>query len=211
MQIAQYLLSMKQIFVIILGLWISTAWSTVLTPLSTSKADLSIPYTMGTHKLAAKGFEGKIEYNEKLNQISSGTISLNVTNIIGDKKTLVCHMQESLTLDYEKSDFPDDHVCEDDELPTVGKNSPVYPVITAELLNHSIESNILRIKWNIHGLSKIIDTPIKMHWEDSSQNLSIEAEQKLKLSDFGIIVKKFLFIGVKDEVIVNIKLNLKEE
>lgn len=202
---------MNQLFVIILSLWISTAWSTELKPISTSKADLSIPYTMGTHKLEAKDFEGKIEYNEKLHQISSGTISLNVTNIIGNKRTLVCHMQESLTLDYEKSDFPDDHVCEDDELPTVGKNSPVYPVITAELLKHSIESNTLRIKWSIHGQSKVIDTPIKMQWEDSSRNLSIEAELKLKLSDFNIIVKKFLFIGVKDEVLVNIKLNLKEE
>jgi hypothetical protein len=211
MQIAQYHINMNQLFAIILSLWISTAWSTILKPISTSRADLSIPYTMGTHKLEAKGFEGKIEYNEKLNQISSGTISLNVKNIIGDKKTLICHMQESLTLSYEKSDFPDDHVCEDDELPIVGKNSPAYPVITAELLNHSIESNVLRIKWNIHGLSKIIDTPIKMHWEDSSRNLSIEAEQKLKISEFGIIVKKFLFIGVKDEVLVNIKLNLKEE
>lgn len=203
---------MKKFILFFLTCWATTAFATVLFPLKDSKVILKVPYTMGTHKLEGEGFLGTVHLDEKTLTISEGRLSLKVDKITGEKKTLVCHMKEALTLDYERSDFPEDHVCEDDKLPSEGKNAPIYPEIEVQLLKPiSVDVTSMNVKWTIHGVSREQEIPVSMSWNNISRKLSLNSNFIINLKDFDITVKKFLFIGVDDEIPLTIQLVLGDK
>jgi hypothetical protein len=172
-----------------------------LTPLPESKIEVIVPYTMGEHKITSDEVRGFINFEKDKSLVMQGELILPVKSLSHDKAELVCHLQESLSLDYYKSDFPEDHVCEDDKLPTTGKNSPVFRDIVATLNEpFKVGSTTVLLRWTIHGVTK--DLPLEIHsdWDDKNLKLILRGKIKFKRSDFDITVKKFLFIGV-DEVI----------
>ena len=192
--------------------WFNSAGASILTPLEASRVNVKIPYSLGTHELEARGFTGSVDFTENTQLIKSGSIVLEVIKLKGKKQTLVCHMYEALSLDYEKSDFPEDHVCEDDKLPLEGKNSPVHTEIKVQLLKPvSIESNSVMLMWTIHGVTREQEVPAKISWDKEARRLRIQSNFAIDLKDYNITVKKFLFIGVKDQVTLELELILGEK
>lgn len=194
-----------------LGILSSPAHALILGPLDSSSIKVEVPYTMGTHELSASELGGSVNFNPVVGEISSGNLTLPVTALKNDNAELVCHMRESLTLDYEKSDFPGSHVCEDDKLPTEGKNAPVHHDIVAEIQSPvKLGASEVPVIWTIHGVKKTISVPVTSSWDATSSKLTLEGKLTFKRSDFDIEVKKFLFIGVDNKIPVKFRIELGE-
>jgi hypothetical protein len=193
---------MKKItFIFFLSLSMQAHSVLKLTPLAGSRIEVSVPYTMGEHKVTSDEIQGIVTFEMDKSLIVQGELILPVKSLRHDKPELVCHLQESLSLDYAKSDFPDKHVCRDNKLPSEGKNAPVFIDITASLIEpFKIGTLTVPVRWTIHGLTKILPVEVHSEWDAENLKLSISVKTKFKRSDFNITVKKFLFIGV-DEII----------
>lgn len=179
----------------------------ILVPQKNSTLEIKIPYTMGTHNLATQNFSGEIHFDTKTKTLLSGTITLLVTDIMGKDNTLLCHLQESLTLDYGPADFPENHVCDNNKLPVEGKNAPVYKTISATLLApYKLGDTHMSLKWSIHGQEKELSLPGDVSWDERTHLLKIRSEWSMKRSDFGIVVKKFLFIDADNKIPLNLDL-----
>jgi polyisoprenoid-binding protein YceI len=203
---------MKKFILFIYSAWLSSALATVLVPMKESKVYLSIPYTMGTHELEGKDFLGSAHLDESNLQMSEGRFSLAVDRITGQKKTLLCHMKEALTLDYEKSDFPEEHICEDDKLPSEGKNAPVYPEIEVQQLKPiSIDGTTMTVKWTIHGVSREQVIPVSIRWDKQSRKLTVKSNFSIDRKEYDITVKKFFFVGVDEKIPLKLDLVLGEK
>ncbi len=167
--------------------------------------ELKVPYSFGTHKLTAKKLDGEFKWSEDRTQITKADLSLAVQDIDADDKTLKCHLMESLTLDYEKSKFPKKHVCEDDKLPSEGKDAPVYQEIKAHLmLPIGLGPSQAQIEWDIHGVKKEQLIPVELTLSEDKKTFSLKADWVMKRSDFGIVVKTFLFIDADDKLPVKV-------
>lgn len=190
-----------------------SAMAFTLAPADSSSVSIVVPYTMGEHKLQANGFKGGIEWDSKTNEIKKGQLQLSIMNIQSDKDKLECHLRESMGLDYMASEFPKKHVCDDDnKLPIGGPNSIKYPEIIGTLLAPlKLGENEARVNWMIHGKSKEMVMPITVSSDKTSGHISLKSNWKMKLSDFDIIVKKFLFIGVKDDVSLNLTMSFAQK
>ena len=176
--------------------------ASIMAPSEKSHVSIEIDYTMGEHLLEAKGISGKVEWDPKTSEIKSGELKMAIANIKSQKSELECHMRESLGLDYLISNFPKDHVCNDEnKLPTAGPNSIKYPEISATLLSVlKVGENEAKVQWIIHGKKSTLTMPITVTKGKEGEVLKMNSKWNMKLSDFNIIVKKFLFIGVKDDV-----------
>jgi polyisoprenoid-binding protein YceI len=174
----------------------------IMSPSEKSHVSIEIDYTMGEHLLEAKGISGKVEWDPTTSEIKSGELKMAIANIKSQKSELECHMRESLGLDYLISNFPKDHVCnEEDKLPNAGPNSIKYPEISATLLSVlKVGENEAKVQWIIHGKKSTLTMPITVTKGKEGEVLKMNSKWNMKLSDFNIIVKKFLFIGVKDDV-----------
>jgi hypothetical protein len=174
----------------------------IIAPSEKSHVSIEIAYTMGEHLLQAEGMSGKVEWDPTTSEIKSGELKMAISNIKSQKSELECHMRESLGLDYLVSNFPKAHVCNDeDKLPTTGPNSIKYPEISATLFSVlKVGENEAKVQWVIHGKKFTITMPITVTKGKDGEVLRMNSKWNMKLSDFDIIVKKFLFIGVKDDV-----------
>ncbi len=200
---------MKIVSFIVLSFWVWPSIASTLIPQDSSRVNVKIPYSLGTHEVVAQEFIGSVEFSEDDLVISSGSIGLEVMKLKGKDETLTCHMYESLTLDYEKSDFPAEHVCEDEKLPQSGKNAPVHTTIKVQLSRpSSIKTKSLMLQWTIHGVTRELEVPADFLWNKEAGTLRIHSVFTIDLKDFNIIVKKFLFIGVKDKVTLELELIL---
>ncbi len=198
---------MEKIISLFLLFFSLNALAVELNPLSESKLEMVVPYSFGKHELKAKNFKGRVEWDEKQKKILKGEIRLSISEITGEKPTLICHLQESLGLDYKKSDFPDSHVCSDDKLPSEGKNAIVWPDISAELLSPlSVGDNTAKVKWTMHGQTRELEMPITI--KEEGKSVILNSSWSMKRQDFGIVVKKFLFIEASDELPIKLHLSL---
>lgn len=191
----------KIIFILFLTLTTQAHSYFQLTPVPGSKVKVIVPYTMGEHKITSSEIQGSVTFDKDKGLVKQGELILPVNSLRHDKKELVCHLQESLSLDYDKSDFPEEHVCKDDKLSTEGRNSPAFINIVASLIEpFKLGSTTVPVRWTIHGVTKELSVDIHSAWDEENSKLSIRGKTKFQRSDFNITVKKFLFIGV-DEVI----------
>ena len=180
----------------------------MLVPVQESSLEIEIPYTFGKQTLSLRQFRGQILYDSQENSFASGEIVVELDDFETKDPILLCHFLESLTLDYSQSDYPKKHICQDNKLPTTGKNAPKFKTITAKLLRPShLSESRLSLRWSIHGVEKDLEIPVKMTWSMENKILNLSSDWKMKRSDFNIIVKKFLFVEAADEV--RLKLNLK--
>src|SRR5215471_21288056 len=91
---------------------------------------VEIPYTFGTHQVAATQIEGQIELDSKSLDVRSGHLWVSISELKSDDPKRDCHMREALGLDYSRSRFPKEHVCDgQNRLPTSGNDAIVYPRI----------------------------------------------------------------------------------
>jgi uncharacterized membrane protein YwaF len=86
----------------------------------------------------------------------------------------------------------------------------ILKVSNVEILENKEESISVKAKltWLIHGVK--IQKELSLMLEKSEKGWSSKTKLNLKLSDFRIIVKKFLFIKVKDNVEVITTINWRK-
>ncbi len=169
----------------------------------------SIGFTFGTHKGTASKIEGQIKArwgNQSLD-LEPGSLAVLIGDLKTGNKKMECHLQESLGLDYEKSAFPEDHVCDGDELPQSGPNAIVYPKVTFSWerqkgLPIKDMSVTVPLMVEMHGVKKgPYPVSLSLIQAVSAKPLiQVDGQLDLKIADFGIVVKKTLGIGVKDTV-----------
>ncbi len=170
-----------------------------------SQIELKVPYTFGTHKLEASKLTGQVFWNNDRTQILEADLVLAVTDLKNDDKNFICHLQSSLTLDYKQSDFPKEHVCQNDVLPATGKNSPVHTTITAHLVTpFTLGDKSARILWTIHGVAREQNVPVTVTLNDDKTQFTLKGDWMMKRSDFDITVKKFLFIDASNKLPVSL-------
>lgn len=169
-----------------------------------------LPYTIGTHQGEARSISGEARVRLSDLSVLSADFKVPVEAIrTGDEK-MDCHMWESMGLDYEKSGFPESHVCDDNQLPKEGPDSIAHRDIRFEWIGSKVlgdpkdldagKSVAVEIegRWTIHGVTR----PGKATYQVSRAEgqpgaLRIEGRQDFQLIDFGIEVKPFLVIKVK--------------
>jgi polyisoprenoid-binding protein YceI len=150
-----------------------------------------------------------ILWDEETQTLSSGTLTVNVLDFTTKDQTLYCHFIEAMALDYNTSDYPKKHVCPGDKVPTEGKNAPKYKTISATLTKPaSTNSTTLSMKWLIRNTQKELQIPVHLEWDKKKENLKLSSQWKMQRSDFGIIVKKFLFIEAENNLKINLEMNL---
>jgi polyisoprenoid-binding protein YceI len=178
--------------------------------LNKSKIKFKIPYTMGTHEGKSKSLSGS--FNLK----TGGKFTIPIESLKTGNQEMDCHLYESLGLNYDNSEFPEEHVCDDDKLPSEGKNSIVYPDITYTVekvisIEDSENKKAFKLQgfWTIHGKknSKDYDLVLIKNENNWTSKLSFE----LKLSDFDVIVKKFLFISVDNTISLDLSLTMEKK
>src|SRR5262245_58017183 len=108
-------------------------------------------------------------------------------------------MREALGLDYAKSGFPEEHVCDDNnKLPASGPDAVVYPEIRFEVTGISAQDDAKLVldrekpvdldgKWTIHGTTKPARIPVKIRPE--GEGFRLTGSTKLSLKSFGVEVK----------------------
>lgn len=175
-----------------------------------SKIDIRAKYTFGTHELATTQINGHVkEENGKF----SGNFVVPIKSIKEGRKTLECHLHEALGLDYDKSGYPEEHVCsKTDELPNYGPDSISFPDIRFQIDNveQSEDSFLVTGQWTIHGISKTEKIEIKFQ-EIEPGLKKLQGKLKFNLKDYGVIVKKAFIISVNNEVDVNLDLKLRKK
>jgi polyisoprenoid-binding protein YceI len=177
--------------------------------LKSSSADFKLGYTMGTHEGKTQAVTGFLDL-----ETGTGEFQVPITTIKTGNSEMDCHMYESLGINYKNSDFPDKHVCEDDNVPSSGPNSIVYPnvsykITSIETLNKTDNSYDLKVMgaWVIHGKSVPKNYQLTLNKKDNTWKTKLDL--KLSLKEFDVIVKKFLFIGVEDTVKLTLNMNLE--
>jgi polyisoprenoid-binding protein YceI len=138
----------------------------------------------------------------------TGALSVPIASLDTDNKERDCHLQEAMGINYEKSDFPKNHVCrKDDTLPTEGPNSVVYPHIKFEITKMK-SPTVAEGFWEMHGVRKPIEVQVQATIDKES--VRVKGKHEFRLSDFGIQVKPakivFVTISVRDPATVEFDL-----
>lgn len=165
----------------------------------------SIGYTLGTHKGSFTRVKSTLTgTHDPLTW--KGRVSVKIADAEISGNQLKCHFMESLGLDYSVSGFPESHVCDsDDRLPDSGKDSVAYPEITFDLekvvQGTGPDEFFASGTWSIHGKTQKTEK-LRIHRIGDRFKASLD----VKLPDFGIQVKNFLFISTSDTAKVEVDL-----
>lgn len=190
-----------------------------------SPVALELPYSLGTHRLRVTRIQGAIRLDPSTLQVTEGTLRFPVEAIRSGDATLECHLQEALGIDYARSRFPADHVCDDDRLPATGPDAVAFPEIVLTLVGSAPLGGTPPVEgghaseveaWGtlaIHGVTRPIRLRLTVSaGTEASRTVRVRGRHVLRLADFGVEVKptKFLFvkISVGDEVTVLVDLPL---
>ena len=184
-----------------------------------------VPYTAGTHHGFSKAVAGDIVINLDPIEARSVALKIPITSMTTGDTTRDCHMRESLGINYAGSRFPGEHVCDaNHQLPSSGPDSVVYSNVELTILRIEGAATTLdvgksatvtaTVRMGIHGVTKDFTIPLKIDSTASAApgaapKLHVSSTYPVLLSDFGIVVKPFLFIKVSNQMTVKIDLNLE--
>ena len=176
-----------------------------------SKTLVRVKYTLGTYAIPntqVRGFMNLMKAQGPTLKLKTAEVSLLIVGFKSNDTTLDCHLRESLGLDYALSDFPDSHVCSQDRLPAEGKNAVVFDQIQFKT-NNSLDIDLSKIgedevimevpgSWTLHGVRR--EAPAQVKIQKTSNGYRVLGKHSFSLKDFGVVVKKFLFVSVQDQV-----------
>jgi polyisoprenoid-binding protein YceI len=204
---------MKRFALLMLVLaWPTLSQSIVLkSQVTGSTATFALPYTFGIHQGTSNQVEGEVDLDPETLNLKSATFRVPLESIKTGKAEMECHLREALGLDYSKSKFPNEHVCKNNQLPTDGPDSMVYPeiVFSADPATLLIGENEIRGTWTVHGVSRPSHVSISVtKTQNTPLQLSIKGSEIFSLQEYGIKVKPFLVVKVKDKAIVTYQLTL---
>jgi len=178
---------------------------------------LQVPYTLGTHSERVVAVEGELRLDPATLTLAGGRLVVPLSAVRSDDPTRGCHLREALGLDYTRSRYPRDHVCENHQLPASGPDAIAFPEIVLDLsgggplgdsaaLDHGGEVPVeAEGTFAIHGVTRPVRLRLTASREPSSPGaLRVRGRHVFRLADFGVVVKpaKVLFvkISVGDEV-----------
>lgn len=217
--------SLKTVILVFVFSLVAYATDSVLLVFSEPKDLSGIVFRFSTPLENAKGgvteINGFLQVDEQTNVVKSGGFAVPIASMDTGNKKRNCHMIEALGLDYKKSGFPAEHVCDgDNNLPKSGPNSVVFPEIALLFLDFTLEETgepfklgenkiqklVINARWMIRDQTR--DVVLKATVTQDKDKVTFEGKTSLSLNDFGIIVKKAGPIAVNDEVKVQVKTTL---
>ncbi len=165
-----------------------------------------IKYSLGTHEGVAKKIQSELQFDFLSPNKSKGFLAVPLSALATGSEGRDCHMREALGINYELSDYPKEHVCDDkNELLTSGKNAVVYPEIRFELKSLKINSWPIKDstdaeiegEWKIHGQVQPANIKVKMSQDKGVYR--IQGSYIFNLTDFKVEVKsaKILIATIK--------------
>lgn len=173
---------------------------------------IAVPYILGVHHGSAAQVSGSLLASNNFGTIT-GSLVVPLASMTTGNPTRDCHMRESLGIDYTKSQYPKTHICDsNNQLPSSGGDSVVFQNVVFKLLGVTSAGDIAsQMKvgntinlsasgtWVIHGVEKNLSFPLKVLVLDGG-NLNIKGSIPFSLSDYGIVVKPVLGIGVNNNM-----------
>ncbi len=198
-----------------------------------------IGYSAGVHEGKVASMKSIVTLSDK-NKILSGEFVIPISQITTGNATRDCHMREAMGIEYSKSNFPANHVCDaNNQLPASGVDAVSYPDVRFKFVTvkknsgsdlpeflevGKVYSLAVQGQWIIHG--KIVDfssdtstefLPVQIKLLDAAtQEIQVIAKFQISLKAFNIQVKPFkvLFVsvGVSDnaKISLNTKMILKK-
>lgn len=195
--------------------------------LAAESVTLRIPYTLGTHRERVTAVDGAVTLDPRTLELSGGRLVVPLSAIRSDDPTRECHLREALGLDYERSRYPREHVCDGaDRLPAAGPEAIAFPAITLELTSGGpvpggaapdadgeVEVEA-RGTWSVHGVTRPAAVRLGVARDAATPGgLRVRGRHALRLYDFGVVVKPakvlFVTISVADEVALELDLLLE--
>jgi len=178
---------------------------------------LEVPYSLGTHGERVVAVEGELRLDPATLALAGGRLVVPLSAIRSDDAKRECHLREALGLDYTRSRYPRDHVCENDRLPASGPDAIAFPEIVLDLsrggplgdpaaLDRGGEVPVeAEGTFALHGVTRPVRLQLTASLDPSWPGaLRVRGRHAFRLADFGVVVKpvKILFvkISVGDEV-----------
>lgn len=162
---------------------------------------VQVPYTFGTHQVAAHRIDGEIRIDSQSLRVQGSQLRVSIFELKSDDPQRDCHMREGLGLDYSRSRFPKEHVCDaQNRLPSQGNDAVAFPEIELRitsaqplddprLLNQGREIRVVANgTWTIHGVTRPARIELTAS-DDLNGALRVRGRQVFALSDFGVEVK----------------------
>src|SRR5919198_1701459 len=95
---------------------------------------VEVPYTLGTHHEQVTEVDGTVRIDPETLRLERGRLVIPLAGFRSDDAKRGCHLREALGLDYTRSRFPREHVCDDrNQLPASGPDAIAFPEIVLEL------------------------------------------------------------------------------
>ena len=169
-----------------------------------------LPYSLGTHDGRVGLIKGGVTLDLSNLSGSAGELHIPINSITTGNEERDCHLQEALGLDYLKSDYPKEHVCQQQKLPTSGKNAVVFPEIILRITSMKSTNGHFEAtgSWTIHGVTLPATIPLKLIFD--GPRLRVQGKISFSLKAYGIEVKSahvlFATISVQDQAQVDLNL-----
>ena len=177
---------------------------------------VDVPYSLGTHHEHVTAVDGLLRIDPETLRLERGRLVIPLAGFRSDDPRRGCHLREALGLDYARSRYPREHVCDDqNRLPASGPDAVAFPDVVLEL-RHAEPVDAAP-----GGSSEVeVDGTLTVHGETRPERfrlavspdpsapgvLRVRGRVPLRLADFGIVVKSaqvlFVSIAVKEEVTV---------
>jgi polyisoprenoid-binding protein YceI len=175
---------------------------------------VDVPYSLGTHHEHATEVDGTVRLDPKTLRLERSRLVIPIASFRSDNAQRGCHLREALGLDYTRSRFPREHVCDaHNRLPASGPDAIAFPDILLQLTRGGPASSQAsgdgeveaEGTLTVHGTSRPIRLRLAVsRGEPGSDMLRVRGRVPLRLSEFGVTVKSaralFVSISVRDEV-----------
>lgn len=192
-----------------------------------------IGYSLGVHDGSAQTMNSSVKLT-KDNKILSGHFVVPISSMTTGNSKRDCHMIEALGIDYSKSQFPKEHVCDGDKMPTTGPDAVAFENIEFNFVSLKADENSglpavleegkvynlpIQGKWTIHGITQevggaqsdeVILAQVKL-LNAATGELQLFAKFNLSLQKFGVVVKPFkiAFVSIGVDDIAKVTLNTR--
>jgi polyisoprenoid-binding protein YceI len=176
---------------------------------------VDVAYTLGTHHEHVTEVEGSLRINPETLRLERSRLVIPIASFRSDDAQRGCHLREALGLDYARSRFPREHVCDaQNRLPASGPDAIAFPDILLDLTrggpvardaggSGEVEAEGTL---TVHGVSRPIRLRLALTRGSAGPDLRVRGRVPLRLSEFGVTVKSarvlFVSISVRDEVTV---------
>jgi len=176
---------------------------------------VEVPYTMGTHRERVTGVDGALRLDPDALRLEGGRLVVPLADFQSDDPKRGCHLREALGLDYARSRFPREHVCDaQNRLAPSGPDALAFPEVILELSGGAPTGpvsgdGVTQVELNgtltLHGRTRALRLRLGVERVASPvSGLRVRGRVPVRLSDYGVVVKSarvlFVSIAVKDEV-----------